>query len=235
MRTGNNTALFYRDANSKSRIWLNLSNGTAAANQMMVNYMPGATLDVDNAYDGKLIEGGTAISSLIGTDKYVIQARPEFIPTDVVPMNFTATEAGNYTISIDHVDGLFDGDQNIFLQDLDLGITHDLKAAAYNFTSAAGTTTSRFQLVYQASPLATPVFDANHVVIYKQSNVFNINSGKVDMAKVQIFDIRGRLIYTREGINANTTRLNDLRAEQGVLLVQITSTDGVMVTRKVVY
>ncbi|RYZ45633.1 MAG: T9SS sorting signal type C domain-containing protein, partial [Sphingobacteriales bacterium] len=235
MRTGNNTALFYRDGNTKSRIWVNLTKGGSVMNQALVAYVPGTTTGFDASYDGKLIEGGSAISSLIGTERYAIQARSGFIATDIVPMNFTAAEAGNYTISIDHVDGIFDGDQDIFLQDLDLGITHDLKASAYSFTAEAGTAASRFQVVYQASPLANPTFEANKVVIYKENNVFNINSGNGDMAKIQIFDIRGRLIYTKESINANTARLNDLKAEQGVLLVQITSTDGIMVTRKVVY
>ncbi len=234
MRTGNNSPVFYREGNTKSRIWINLSQGETSLNQALIAYMPGTTTGFDASYDGALIEGGSAISSLIGTEKYAIQARNEFDATDVVPMHFTATQAGNYSISIDHTDGLFDGEQNIYIQDLDLGITHDLKGSAYNFTAEAGTTASRFQVVYQASPLANPVFETNKVVLFKENNIFNINSGNSTMAKVQIFDIRGSLIYTKDGINANTTRLNDLKAEQGVLLVKITSADGVVVTRKVV-
>ncbi|OYU79518.1 MAG: hypothetical protein CFE23_13510, partial [Flavobacterium sp. BFFFF1] len=59
--------------------------------------------------------------------------------------------------------------------------------------------------------------------------------GKVEMSGVKIFDIRGRLIYQRDSINANETVLNDLRAEEQVLLVQITSTDNEVVTKKVAY
>ncbi|WP_366871140.1 hypothetical protein [Flavobacterium sp.] len=43
------------------------------------------------------------------------------------------------------------------------------------------------------------------------------------------------MIYQRDSINANETVLNDLRAEEQVLLVQITSTDNEVVTKKVAY
>ncbi len=235
MRTGNNSAVFYREGNEKSRIWINLSKGDFKLSQALVAYIPGTTTGFDASYDGKLMEGGAAISSLIGDDKYAIQARAEFTATDIVPMHFTASEAGNYSLSIDNTDGIFAGSQDVYLKDNVLDTLTDLKANAYSFASEAGSFANRFQLVYQASPLANPVFETNKVVVFKENNVFSINSGNIDMAKVQIFDMRGRMIYTKQNINANTTRLNDLKAEQGVLLVQITSTDGTTVTRKVVY
>ncbi len=234
MRTGNNAALFYRDSNMKSRIWINLSKDNTKVNQALVAYITNTTTGFDAGYDGKLIEGGSTISSMIGTDKYAIQARAEFEATDVVPMHFFADAAGNYTISLHNVDGIFADSQDVFLKDNMLNTTTDLKAGAYNFTSEAGAFASRFEVVYQASPLANPVFDLNKVVIFKENNVFNINSGNIDMAKVQVFDIRGSLVYTKENINANTTTLNGLKAAQGVLLVQITSKEGTVVTRKVV-
>ncbi|WP_363331548.1 hypothetical protein [Flavobacterium sp. BFFFF1] len=43
------------------------------------------------------------------------------------------------------------------------------------------------------------------------------------------------MIYQRDSINANETVLNDLRAEEQVLLVQITSIDNEVVTKKVAY
>ena len=98
--------------------------------------------------------------------------------TDVVPLNFKATTAGTYLISIDHVDGLFSGSQDVYLRDNVLGTTHDLKAAAYRFASESGIASNRFEVVYQM-PLAVhaPLFNENAVVVYKQNGNFVINCG----------------------------------------------------------
>ena len=96
----------------------------------------------------------------------------------------------------------------------------------------------RFDVVYNDSTLniSTPTFDANSVIVYKNDNkVLNINSGKVVMNNVKIYDARGRLIYEQSNVNSTTAVLNDLKAEQEVLLVKITSEDNKVVTKKLVY
>ncbi len=240
MRTGNNSAHFFRDANiEKNRIWLNLSNAVGVQNQILVGYMEGATMDADVSIDAKQIEGGISnIASLIGEQKYNIQGRAlPFVNTDEIPLSFNALAAGEFTISIDHLDGLFAGDQNVYIKDNIFGITHNVKESGYTFAAEAGTTANRFSVVFQNTTLGVenPTFDADNVIIFKADNVLNINSGSVTMSGVKVFDIRGRLIFEQSGINANTAVLKNLRAEQEVLLVQITSDDNRVVTKKVVY
>jgi len=121
---------------------------------MLIGYIDGATQGVDISFDGKLIETGSSISSLIDNEKYVIQGRAlPFEATDIVPLNFIATTVGSYTISIDHTDGLFSGNQNIYLKDKLLNTTHDLKTSAYTFNTEAGTFANRFEIVYNSAPL----------------------------------------------------------------------------------
>ena len=79
-----------------------------------------------------------------------------------------------------------------------------------------------------------PIFNTNQVVIYKNEvNDFVINSGNVIMASVKVFDIRGRLLVEKKGVNASQTTMS-VGAANEVLLVQITSVDGEIVTKKVV-
>uniref|UniRef100_UPI002FDA5911 T9SS sorting signal type C domain-containing protein n=1 Tax=Flavobacterium sp. TaxID=239 RepID=UPI002FDA5911 len=79
-----------------------------------------------------------------------------------------------------------------------------------------------------------PVFNSNQVIIYKNpSNDFVINTGNAIMSIVKVFDIRGRLIQEKKAINANHTIIN-VGDTNEVLLVQITSQDGVVVTKKVI-
>ena len=240
MRAGNNEGQFFKTATiERNRIWLNLAVDTTPLNQIMVGYIEGTTLGFDDAYDGKLINNASSISSIIDNENYVIQARPTpFVNTDEVPLNFNATTAGSYTLSLDHVDGLFLGEQNVYLKDNLLNVTHDIKASAYTFTSDQGTFNNRFEVVYINSTLniSTPTFDANSVIVYKDDNkVLNINAGKVVMKNVKIYDVRGRLVYEQSNINSTATTLQNLKAEQGVLLVKITSEDNKVVTKKMVF
>lgn len=237
MQTGNNDGQFFRSFESdRSRIWLNLSMGEVPANQIMVGYVPQATVGEDPSLDGPLSVTGHAIGTMIGTGRYGIQARPSFDPSDIVPMSFHAEAAGTFTISLDHADGVFEGEQDIFLKDNLTGITTNLKQSSYSFSSEVGDFNDRLQLQYVNTTLSTPSFTADAVVIYQNTDkVLTVDAGGAEMENIKVFDIRGRLVYTKEAISSNVTQLGDLKAEQQVLLVQITSADGRVVTKKVAY
>lgn len=241
MRVGNNSNQFFKNSTTaleRHRIWLNLSNATTVYNQTLVGYIEGATQGIDAGIDGTILETGTTISSRINNENYVIQGRAlPFDATDLVPLSFSAATADSYTLNIDHVDGLFSGSQTVYLKDNLLGTTHDIKANPYTFTSDAGTFNNRFEIVYTSSPLAvhTPTFDANSVIVYKQNEAISINAGATVMASIKVFDIRGRLLFENKAVNATTTTIKNLKAEQQMLLVQITSNDARVVTKKIVY
>nr|WP_294775770.1 MBG domain-containing protein [uncultured Flavobacterium sp.] len=239
MRINDHANQFFRSNNSieRNRIWLNATNDNGMYSQTMIGYITNATNDVDNSLDGKSIyDGDIALTSLIGTTPYAIQGRAlPFDNNDVVPLSFRVANAGQYTIAIDHVDGLFLNGQDIFLRDNLTSVVHNLNTSAYSFASDTGTFDSRFEVLYQ-SPLGvtTPVFNANQVVVYKNAaNDFVINSGNVTMASVKVFDIRGRLLLEKNGINNSETIITTGQANE-VLLIQITSQDGLVVTKKVI-
>ncbi|UPT71489.1 MAG: T9SS sorting signal type C domain-containing protein [Flavobacterium sp. JAD_PAG50586_2] len=219
----------------RNRIWLNLTDSETNVNQMMVSYMTGATQDIDAGIDGRFFnDTPTALNSLVNNEEFAIQGRSlPFEATDIVPLAFKAEAEGNYSISIDHVDGLFTGGaQAIYLKDNLTTTTHNLNTGVYSFATAAGTFNNRFEIVYQAQ-LANPIFTSNAVVIYSQNNGFVVNSGNFVMASIKVFDIRGRLIEEKKAINANETNIKG-GLSNGVLLVQITTQDGVTVTKKVI-
>jgi hypothetical protein len=217
--------------------WLNLSNETSSISQIAVGYSPNSTLGVDRGIDGKNINKDMYLASQIDGNDFAIQGRSSFVDTDVVPLSFKITSSGNYTISIGQLSGLFSDSQIIYLKDKVLNVTHSLtENGAYNFNSAAGTFTDRFEVVYTTAALGidNPTFTSNHVIIYKgDSNQFVVNSGNVEMSSIKVFDIRGRLLTSQNNINATQTNVNVEAATQ-VLLMQITSTDGAIVTKKVI-
>ena len=116
-----------------------------------------------------------------------------------------------------------------------MDIIHDLRAAPYSFSSAAGIFNDRFVLRYTAGALGVPVFTENTVVVYKNDAGITINTGTIPMKSVAIYDVTGRLITSQKDIYATQTRFTTLPSTNQVLLVQITSETGVKVTKKVVF
>jgi hypothetical protein len=241
MRRSSNANQFFRNSQTTTSInnglyWLNLIDNTGVYSQMAVGYSSEGTIADDRGIDGENINKEFYLTSLIGAGEYSIQGRPEFDPSDVVPLSYKALTSGNYSIAIDHADGLFTNtNQAIYLKDNLTASEHNLQTGAYNFTSVAGTFTNRFEIIYQSQlSIENPTFNASQVIVYKNElNDFVINSGTIIMASVKVFDIRGRLLLERNNINASQTNMTVGMANE-VLLVQITSEDGVVVTKKVV-
>jgi GEVED domain len=243
MRVGLNNLQFFRTAQDEdeatiSRLWLNFTGAEGVFAQAAIGYTDMTTMDIDYGWDGKAFvnDGNASLFSLAGEATLGIQARSQFDAQDVVPMGFRADSPGSYTISLDHMDGVFAADQDIFLKDNLLGgLTHDLKDSAYTFETEAGLFTARFEVVY-AEALGThnPVLDANNVIVYKQGTAININAGKFEMTGVTIYDTRGRELYSKDGINATETVIDDLHSDQQVLIIQIDTVEG-KVTKRIIF
>ncbi|MFV8356153.1 beta strand repeat-containing protein [Flavobacterium sp. XS1P32] len=241
MRTANNSNQILRTAKTeKNRIWLNLSKGTEYVNQMMVAYMDGATSEIDNTLDGRYInDNQTALTSSLKGEEFVIQAKGlPFDSSDIVPLSFKAEQAGSFAIDLDHVDGLFLGNQEIILKDLKAGIEQNLKAGSYTFTSDTGTFKNRFEVTFKTSQtldVNSPSFDENSVVIFNQNGSLNVSSSKNTIKNIRVFDIRGVLIAEQKEVNANTASIKNVTASKQTVLIQITSDDNKTVTKKAIF
>ncbi len=243
MRSSDTSNQFFRMNNNNQMpeshgIWLNLTGPNNAFSQMYAGYIEGATQGEDNGIDARYInDSPIVLASVISGTEMIIQGRAlPFAPADVVPLVLKTNTAGNYTITIDHVDGLFTGNQNIFIKDNLLNLTHNLKESAYAFATTAGTFTGRFEIVYMAETLGTdnPALTADEVIVYKNGKTLHITSGKVLMDNIEIFDTRGRLIYTAKNINTSSVSIDNLTAEEQMLIINIDTERG-EVSKKVIY
>src|SRR5690606_14687160 len=104
MRIGGAGMFFKTMQDERHRLWLNLTSNELTLNQILIGYVSGATQGEDNQIDGEMFGyGESALYSLIdNSDKqFVIQGRLlPFEATDVVPLGFRATTAGEFTISL---------------------------------------------------------------------------------------------------------------------------------------
>lgn len=236
MRTSNNGNQFLRTKNTdKSRIWLNLTNASGFFSQALVAYMDGATSGVDAAIDGRYFnDSKTALTSIINDEEFSIQGRGAFDTSDVVPLGFKTETAGDFTLAIDHTDGLFATGQKVFLKDNITNILHDLSTGSYAFTSVAGVFNTRFEFRYQQS-LGTVDNElvSNSIVVYKQNDKIKIDAGTQTIAGVKVYDVSGRLLVERKDINANTA-LVTVNGVTQVLLVHVITQEGSVVIKKII-
>ena len=223
-----------------NRIWLDLVKDTQTSVRTLFGYVTGATMEKDNLHDAPIRnDNNLKIYTIANEEEYTIQGRSlPFDTADQVAVGIVTLEGGEYKIAIGAVDGLFENqNQGIYLQDNLTGVVHDLRLAPYTFTANAGTFTNRFVVRYTNAALGidTPVFNDNTVVVFKNTAGLHINSGSIPMGAVEIYDIRGRQLATQKNIGASQISFTALPMTNQVLLVKITSEDGVVVTKKVVY
>jgi subtilisin-like proprotein convertase family protein len=246
LRVNNNNNQFFRTSFGKSvyqpitmekhRIWLNLTDDNGFFSQMMVGYMSNATIGLDDLIDGKSInDSPTFLSSLINNEEYTIQGRSlPFDNQDTVPLMFKTQVAGNYSISIGNIDGLFDGNQEIYLRDNLLNNVHNIKNTSYTFTSAIGEFDARFEIIYQNTILNTESFYSNNqVLISTENNHINVRSTIQLIQEITVFDLLGRNISSNINIENNDFVISKILPTKQTLIVKVLLSNGTTEIRKI--
>lgn len=219
----------------KNTIWLNATNSEGAFSQMAVGYRTNATIGVDE-FDGKYYnDGAIALNSALDNTDYVIQNRPlPFDGTDEVPLNFKATNTGDYTIAIDHTEGLFVTSQDVILKDNVNGTETNLQVGSYTFTAPAGTSNARFSLKYQKTlGTTTPTLDETNLLVFENYGKINIKSNGNAIENVKLFDIKGSLLFEKTKINANEISIESAKYTNQVVIAKITTADKIVVNKKI--
>ncbi|MFY0482346.1 choice-of-anchor D domain-containing protein [Flavobacterium sp. PLA-1-15] len=248
MRVAGNNDQFFRpgltqpvnnwQTTGKHRIWLNLT-GQNAFNQTLVGYIQNATNELDWGYDGDHF-GGNKVSlySIAESKNLAIQGRAlPFNNQDLVPLGYKTSLTGTLTINIDHFDGLFE-DQDIYLEDLDLNVVHDLKASNYTFTTVPGTFNNRFVLRYiPQQTLSNPDLEkiVSSVIIFKDGNELKVKSSLESINTITVYDILGRRIFSEDKINGNSFTATDVVYDTQTLIVKVQLKSNAIVTKKVIY
>jgi len=226
-------------ANEKDRVWLNLDSSTGgASNQILVGFFDNATDGFDRAYDGENITAGwVSLYSKIEDKRYAIQGLGSFTTDKKVPLGFDTyidDASVTYKISIDHLEGVLN-DNDVYLVDNELNITHDLKQAEYNFAvTGEGSYSERFTLQFTNSTLAVDDIELNNdfVVVNEDDNLL-IKSNTV-INQIKVYDITGRLLIDTNP-NDSEFRINTLNIKKGtVLILNTTFENGAEISKKAV-
>lgn len=234
---------FYRNSNASDteetteshRIWLNLVNPAQVASGMLVGYVTEATNGVDRMFDAETkLKPNFELYSVVEGQFFTIQGRAlPFSSQDEIPLGFSADQNGIYTFGLTAVDGLFEADQAIFIQDLELGITHNLKESTYSFTTDAGNYNNRFVLKFNNETLSNDDFSTNNASVYTNNGIFI--TAKTNIKDVLIYDVVGRLVSQNRGINSNTFVEHQISKSNTPLLVHTVLDNNTTVVTKIIY
>lgn len=238
---------FFRSASSESgddtetpeekhRIWLNLVAPNEIASSALIGYVTDATNEIDRIFDAESkLKSGFELYSLIDSRYFNIQGKAlPFADTDEVPLGYTTNLAGTHTFGLTDVDGIFAENQNIYIQDLELGITHDLKVAPYSFSSTTGKFDSRFVLKFRNQTLSNEDFISEQNIIVFANEGITVNA-KTTIKEVLIYDVTGRLISQNKNIDSTTFNTNEVVKTNAALIVQVLLENNIKVTTKLIY
>jgi hypothetical protein len=246
MRIKGNNNQFFKNENSlktaptstfeKHRIWINLSNSKGLFKQTLLGYDSGATNGQDLLFDGISLDSNEELDfySVNAEFKNSIQARAlPFDDSDFIPIGFRVKQEGNYTISLDDLDGLFTN-QTIYLEDQKKSIIQDLKKGSYSFTSAQGTFDNRLILRFKNTNEVAEKL-TNEVQIVTRTNQIQISSTKDKISLVVLFSLEGKQLYQAQRLNTKTHSVEASLWKTKVLIVQITLETGEKITRKLLF
>ena len=236
------SSIFFKSSNETAtelnRFWLNLSKEGTLVGQTLIGYTAGATQEVDSSFDAPYFnDAPLALTSLLNNAEYIIQGRAlPFSSNDVVPLSFKTDVAGSFTISLSNFDGLFAETQDIFLKDKTTNTLQNLKTAAYTFTTPVGVFNNRFEVQYD-SVLGTnnPSLATNNILIGVKNQQIKINAGTIQMEKIELIDISGRVLYSLEHVNSTSATIENIVSSNQMLIVRISTKENGVVNQKIIF
>lgn len=232
MRISTSGTFFQKGTAVKNRFWLKLISPDNVINSQLIGYIPGATDGFEHNYDAEAFNLSSDLFYSIADGKnLLIQGKSDAFSTDdKIQLGANFFKNGNYTIALDHAEGIFNTSQPIYLKDIETGAVTDLSAKDYTFQATKGISEGRFQIVYKM-PLSTGEVKKENVQIYRDGNSFIINA-KQKMTDVEFYDASGRLIL-KLNPNAIETKIDVNHFLSGVFILKINLLSGEIVTKKI--
>ena len=223
----------------KNRVWLNLTNEEGAFKQTLIGYITGATNGYEGSFDGISYDGNQYVDfySINQELNLSIQGRAlPFQQKDSVALGYKTAIAGDFKISIDHVDGSM-ASQKVFLEDKMTQVLHNLKEP-YTFTTEKGIFNNRFVLRYEdKNAVIEDISDVavEGVLISSKNKIINIDTTDEIIKTIHVYDFSGKLMYSDKEVNQESTTISNLSNAAQALIVQVVLENGKKAVKKIIY
>lgn len=247
MRINDENTSFFKTFETKSnlisqsevnRFKINMINADGIFSQILIGYTDETTMGYDRMYDATSNSVSTAqIYSLLDntSTRLSINARPAFVQDDVVKLGIKKnnTISEQFQISVTDKEGVFlDPNLKIFLRDNLTNVYHDLSDSHYTFYSNQTISNDRFEIVYQNPTLSDDNFNLMTTTLHLQNGNL-IADSKIEMSRIEIFDLTGRIVKNIKNINDNFYS-EPFEHESSVYLIKIYLHNGFSETKKII-
>lgn len=219
------TGKFYNNRTNstiKDRFWLKLTSPSQTVNTQLIGYINGATNDYEQDFDAEALTiSADLFYSTASEKKLVIQGKAPFIITDKVLLGANFYENGNYLISLENAEGIFESGQNIYLKDNVTGEVTNLSQNNYNFAASKGDSFGRFEIIYKPEiVLSSGGVAKDEIIIYRDGENFIVKSAISTIDEIQLFDMVGRLVSSSRP-NQKVTHIKGSSLADGVYVVKV--------------
>lgn len=217
----------------KNRFWVTLVTPSDMTNTILIGYVEGATNGFEKDYDAPiLVNGSDSFYSVLGNEKLVIQGKSNsFSSDDIISVGAKYYETGIHKIQLKKKEGIFNGNQNVYLKDKLLNKVVNLSNGDYTFQTTKGTTDTRFEIVYKEDAVLGIGSDLkSDFVVYRDGNDFVIKSSKT-LGKIEVYDAAGRMVVAQKTTD-KILRLNASTLAEGMFIIKAENSGDVK-TKKI--
>lgn len=231
MRLKRNKNEFFGKNAQINRYWITLDGADNFETTAAIVYYEGG----NNGFgpeDSKSMFDNADFYSLVDDNQLMIQGKAAFEKSDVVTLGVKVNKAGIQSISVYEKEGIFEENQNIYLIDKELGKVHNLSEKAYSFEAAAGVYNNRFEIVYTNFGLSSDLITASGITIQKKDQKIEISSVNEKIEKVEVYNLSGRMIYSKNSINNNYFNIPVSSIGNQIVVINVSTENGNTVNKK---
>ncbi|MDN3677997.1 T9SS type A sorting domain-containing protein [Flavobacterium paronense] len=223
--------------NTISHIRLNIIVNNSGTRQIALTFFPTATDDVDRGIDGLSPDIMTRDAYFfLNNERYVIEGI-SFDENKRVPLGVDATDNTSFKFSLAQLMN-FDEAQPIYIYDDLDGSYHNLKDGDYEVTVPTGIYNNRFQMTFKDSTLGIPSLIKESIMVVQNNTsqlLTVLNPNLMDINKVTIYDIAGKLLLNNDKLQAKASyEFSTASYSTGVYLVKLQTVDGKSKVQKII-
>ncbi|HIO00330.1 MAG TPA: choice-of-anchor B family protein, partial [Flavobacteriaceae bacterium] len=239
--TSGNTTLRIPNEENLDKLWLSLKSVEYdVSSSTLLGFNPEATAGIDPGYDSKRLSDQLSIfTTHIETDSQLgIQTTSAFDASMKFPVGFlTKIEAKTtYEIALDKMIGEKITNTKVYLHDHLEDIVSELTENNYIFESDATNSSERFTLFFTEETTLGPEEQLlQNIKMYPNpaKDIITILSIEQPLERIEIYDMRGRLLEQDLDEELTSTSINVARLKTGVYFVKIYIESGT-VTKKLI-